>query len=60
MPDPSIATQGVFAESWEPLGDGRAPWSRWSAPETGSAPNGNGHSTTNGDPGSLVEHGRAA
>src|SRR3954470_23271597 len=45
MPDPSLATQGVFAESWEPLGDGQAPWSRWSAPETGSAPNGNGHST---------------
>ena len=30
MPDPAVATDGVFAESWEPLGDGRAPWSRWS------------------------------
>jgi hypothetical protein len=20
---------GVFAESWEPLGDGQAPWSRY-------------------------------
>lgn len=29
MPDPSIATTGVFAESWEPLGDGEAPWSHW-------------------------------
>src|SRR3954464_15611603 len=24
MPDPSVATTGVFAESWEPLGDGEA------------------------------------
>jgi pyruvate dehydrogenase E1 component alpha subunit len=30
MPDPAVATEGVFAERWEPLGDGRAPWSRWS------------------------------
>ncbi len=29
MPDPAIATEGVFAERWEPLGDGKAPWSRW-------------------------------
>jgi TPP-dependent pyruvate/acetoin dehydrogenase alpha subunit len=29
MPDPAIATEGVFAEEWEPLGDGRAPWTRW-------------------------------
>ena len=29
MPDPSAATDGVFAEEWEPLGDGEAPWSRW-------------------------------
>jgi TPP-dependent pyruvate/acetoin dehydrogenase alpha subunit len=29
MPDPEAATQGVFADAWEPLGDGRAPWSRW-------------------------------
>jgi TPP-dependent pyruvate/acetoin dehydrogenase alpha subunit len=28
MPDPGTATDGVFAESWEALGDGRAPWSR--------------------------------
>jgi TPP-dependent pyruvate/acetoin dehydrogenase alpha subunit len=31
MPDPAIATEGVFAERWEPLGDGEAPWSRWEA-----------------------------
>jgi len=30
MPDPDEATEGVFAETWQPLGDGRAPWSRWS------------------------------
>jgi len=29
MPDPAEATAGVFAEEWEPLGDGAAPWSRW-------------------------------
>ena len=30
MPDPELATEGVFADGWEPLGDGHAPWSRWS------------------------------
>jgi pyruvate dehydrogenase E1 component alpha subunit len=30
MPDPATATDGVFAEQWEPLGDGKAPWSYWS------------------------------
>ena len=29
MPDPALAEDGVFAERWEPLGDGAAPWSRW-------------------------------
>jgi TPP-dependent pyruvate/acetoin dehydrogenase alpha subunit len=29
MPDPDIATAGVFAESDPELGDGQAPWSRW-------------------------------
>ena len=29
MPEPSSATTGVFAERWEPLGDGDAPWSRY-------------------------------
>ena len=26
----SIAVNGVYAEEWRPLGDGHAPWSRWS------------------------------
>ena len=26
-PDPELALEGVFAEKFEPLGDGRAPWS---------------------------------
>jgi pyruvate dehydrogenase E1 component alpha subunit len=30
MPDPAEATEGVFADEWQPLGDGQAPWSRWS------------------------------
>ena len=47
MPDPSIASEHVFAESWEPLGDGEAPWSRWSGTSNG---NGRGH----------LERGRAA
>jgi TPP-dependent pyruvate/acetoin dehydrogenase alpha subunit len=29
MPEPALATEGVFAERWEPLGDGEAPWTRW-------------------------------
>ncbi len=37
MPDPSTATEGVFADNWEPLGDGRAPWSRWAAGERRAA-----------------------
>jgi TPP-dependent pyruvate/acetoin dehydrogenase alpha subunit len=31
MPEPEEALEGVFAEAWEPLGDGEAPWSFWSA-----------------------------
>jgi TPP-dependent pyruvate/acetoin dehydrogenase alpha subunit len=31
MPEPELATEGVFAERFEPLGDGQAPWSRWAA-----------------------------
>src|SRR3954453_9265844 len=30
MPAADDATDGVFAEKWEPLGDGQAPWSQWS------------------------------
>jgi pyruvate dehydrogenase E1 component alpha subunit len=29
MPDPAIATEGVFADELTPLGDGHAPWSYW-------------------------------
>ena len=29
MPDPSVATTGVFAEADPELGDGEAPWSLW-------------------------------
>jgi TPP-dependent pyruvate/acetoin dehydrogenase alpha subunit len=29
MPDPDTALDGVFADEWEPLGDGHAPWSHW-------------------------------
>jgi TPP-dependent pyruvate/acetoin dehydrogenase alpha subunit len=59
MPDPGIATEGVFAERWEPLGDGKAPWSRWSQADQGAADSGNGRAT-NGRHGTLAEHGRAA
>jgi TPP-dependent pyruvate/acetoin dehydrogenase alpha subunit len=31
LPDPRLATEGVFADTWEPLGDGLAPWSYWEA-----------------------------
>ena len=31
MPDPALAREGVYADAFEPLGDGRAPWSRWAA-----------------------------
>jgi pyruvate dehydrogenase E1 component alpha subunit len=30
MPDPATAGDGVFADDVTPLGDGKAPWSRWS------------------------------
>jgi pyruvate dehydrogenase E1 component alpha subunit len=41
MPDPGQAREGVFAETWEPLGDGNAPWSRWQAQSSnGSRRNG--------------------
>jgi pyruvate dehydrogenase E1 component alpha subunit len=33
MPDRALAVQGAFAEAWEPLGDGRAPWSQWAGNE---------------------------
>jgi pyruvate dehydrogenase E1 component alpha subunit len=30
MPEPGLAAEGVFADRWEALGDGKAPWSHWS------------------------------
>jgi len=33
LPEAERATEGVFAEQWEPLGDGQAPWSYWSRDE---------------------------
>jgi TPP-dependent pyruvate/acetoin dehydrogenase alpha subunit len=36
MPDPEDAADGVYADSFEPLGDGNAPWSRWSHNGTGN------------------------
>jgi len=60
MPDPATATDGVFADEWEPLGDAEAPWSRWSAaaeqPESGS----DDRPAGNGRPFELPERGRAA
>jgi pyruvate dehydrogenase E1 component alpha subunit len=44
MPDPELATDGVVADRWEPLGDGDAPWSRWS-----DEPSGNGHVAAHGN-----------
>ncbi len=40
MPDPERATAGVYADEFEPLGDGNAPWSRWArdGAENGAAP----------------------
>jgi len=60
MPDPGVAIDGVFAESWQALGDGEAPWSRWSAPADQGEANGNGSRPTNGHRGAVLEHGRAA
>jgi TPP-dependent pyruvate/acetoin dehydrogenase alpha subunit len=33
MPEPESALDGVFADTFEPLGDGEAPWSYWSGAE---------------------------
>jgi pyruvate dehydrogenase E1 component alpha subunit len=46
MPDPGLATSGVFAEAFEPLGDGHAPWSHWSR-------NGAGNGTAPGERGAA-------
>jgi TPP-dependent pyruvate/acetoin dehydrogenase alpha subunit len=58
MPDPEIASAGVFADRWEPLGDGEAPWSRWHAAEDSTR--GNGAAPSNGHHAAAAEHGRAA
>jgi TPP-dependent pyruvate/acetoin dehydrogenase alpha subunit len=58
MPDPEIASVGVFADRWEPLGDGKAPWSRWNVDEDSSR--GNGGAPSNGHRAAVAEHGRAA
>jgi hypothetical protein len=34
MPDPATARDGVFADEITPMGDGRAPWSRWAGEAT--------------------------
>jgi pyruvate dehydrogenase E1 component alpha subunit len=60
MPDPEIATEGVFADRWEPLGDGKAPWSRWSEGADQSGPGSNGKPASDGRPAAEVTHGRAA
>jgi TPP-dependent pyruvate/acetoin dehydrogenase alpha subunit len=60
MPDPAIATEGVFAERWEPLGDGQAPWSRWSEPAQAPSPEANGKHTGNGRHAPAPAHRRAA
>jgi pyruvate dehydrogenase E1 component alpha subunit len=54
MPDPETATEGVFAEEFEVLGDGKAPWSFWAeqggvgegAPTNGASANSNEGSPT--------------
>jgi len=58
MPDPEEATGGVFADSWEPLGDGEAPWSRWS--RDAPSPNGHANGNGNGSAARLPATGRAA
>jgi pyruvate dehydrogenase E1 component alpha subunit len=42
MPDPRLATDGVFADAWEPLGDGHAPWSFWAHGANGDGAGANG------------------
>jgi hypothetical protein len=37
MPDPTSASEGVFADADPELGDGQAPWSRWSREEASHA-----------------------
>jgi pyruvate dehydrogenase E1 component alpha subunit len=55
LPETEMATAGVYAEAWEPLGDGEAPWSHWS--ESGSGAN---RHRGNGRPASPAGQRRAA
>ncbi|HEX4307427.1 MAG TPA: thiamine pyrophosphate-dependent enzyme, partial [Solirubrobacterales bacterium] len=48
MPDPSVSGEGVFADRWEPLGDGAAPWSGWAEPD--AAPGARGEADPPTDP----------
>src|SRR5204863_8178200 len=34
MPEPEVAREGVYANVWEPMGDGEAPWSHWTGTRT--------------------------
>jgi TPP-dependent pyruvate/acetoin dehydrogenase alpha subunit len=36
MPDAELGAAGVYADEFEPLGDGNAPWSRWARNGTGN------------------------
>jgi TPP-dependent pyruvate/acetoin dehydrogenase alpha subunit len=40
MPEPESATEGVYADAWEALGDGQAPWSFWQQDGSGDAAGG--------------------
>jgi pyruvate dehydrogenase E1 component alpha subunit len=44
MPDPATAGDGVFANAWEPLGDGNAPWSYWRGRSAADSPGASGAS----------------
>src|SRR4051794_435007 len=48
MPDPATARDGVFADDVTPLGDGNAPWSRWSGAGSASATPAASRPATNG------------
>ena len=37
MPDPEVASDGVFADAWKPMGNGAAPWSEHSGDERRAA-----------------------
>ena len=62
MPEPELATEGVFADDWEPLGDGAAPWSRWAteAEEPRGARESNGSRSDGAEPAPVAAEGRAA